>query len=200
MNAILLALILVPQETIAQDTVLEIDDRGDAQMTVEFRLSARTWLEWRERYGDHPDIVWRDLKHRFPMYELHDYRMEKDDVNRRAKATVKVRGAALHRTQGTYEFSVPKNWRKLTESPREWLFTSSEIAGPNVILQQTLKIVLPAAVPSSRLEPSEEGHSKIVFAVPMPARPSRLLWIVLTFGAFVGCLGTAGAGLVLRKA
>lgn len=191
---ILAGSVAAQQETLSQDATIELSERGDARMSIRFQLTARTWLEWRERFGDHPDLLWRDLKHRFPMFELYDYRLERNDVDRKADVSVKVRGASAHKAGGTYEFYFPKTWRKVSESSKEWVFSSSEIAGQNVIFQQTMKIVLPNGAQGGKLQDAGEGQMKLEYSVPTAKGPSKTLgWLL----ALVGLIG--GAGMVLLR-
>ncbi|MBV8225987.1 MAG: hypothetical protein JO232_12465, partial [Verrucomicrobia bacterium] len=57
-------------DTINTDVVANVDPFGDGTIALTFRLSAAQWENWRELYGDHPDLLWRDLKQRFAKYAL----------------------------------------------------------------------------------------------------------------------------------
>jgi hypothetical protein len=43
-------------DTINMDVVAHVDPYGDGSMKVTFHLSASQWANWRQQYGDHPEI------------------------------------------------------------------------------------------------------------------------------------------------
>ena len=69
-------------------------------MKVIFHLSASRWAAWRQEYGDHPDVLWRDLKQKFAKAALDKFDLQEE--RRRSD------GDGQHRSAGTHHG--PRRW------------------------------------------------------------------------------------------
>jgi hypothetical protein len=68
-------------DTINMDVVAHVDPYGDGSMKVTFHLSASQWAIWRQQYGDHPDVLWRDFKQKFAKAALDKFDLTRNDVD-----------------------------------------------------------------------------------------------------------------------
>jgi hypothetical protein len=180
---------MAQQESIGQSMTASVDPRGDASMQIEFTLSAKAWLNWKSQYGDHPDLLRRDLTHQFSMYELVDFKLERDDINRKATASMKIRGEARYRGDGKFEIILPKAWNKVTDTGREWHFSYSQIIGQGLVLNQTFRIILPEGVQDARLGPGLTGQQILGYRLPL--KEGANIWPALFFA------GLAGLGITI---
>lgn len=171
MNLVLMSVFLgvgnVPQDEIEQDATLSLDAKGDAVMEVTFQLSANQWQRWKSNIGEHPDLLRRDLYRQFPGYDLHDFDLKRDDINRRATSTLKARGAATYKGSGRFEIEVEPQMKLVTHTEREWHFASSELAEQGVLFKQTVKYVLPAGARDARLVEPPDGFRTLSYTVPV---------------------------------
>lgn len=188
------------QETLNQIQTAWVDERGDAKMQVEFVLSAKAWLNWKNQYGDHPDLLRRDLVHQFSMFVMEDFKLEKDDLNRKATASMNVRGEARYRGDGRFEIVLPKTWLKVTDtdSGHEWHFSYSEIIGQGMVMNQTIKLILPKSATEAKLSPGLQGQQLLSYRLPKDGGRSAA-WPILMAVGLVGLLGTVGLKLTLWR-
>src|ERR1700719_3692172 len=109
-------------DTINMDVVARVDPYGDGSMKVTFHLSASQWANWKQQYGDHPDVLWRDLKQKFAKYALVKFNLQKDEVERTATADIAARAFTRVRGDGTRGIEIPKELRFISNNGREWVF------------------------------------------------------------------------------
>jgi hypothetical protein len=198
---LLAALLAAAQDSTDQTMTIRLDDKGDAQITIDFQLSAKAWLNWRQTYGDHPDLLRRDLTHRFSMFSISDFNLVKDDTNRKATASITSKGEARYRGDGRFELQLPKTWRKVTDTGREWHFAYSEVVGQNATLNQTIKIVLPEGATGARLEPESQGQQLLKYETPVRrgGGGGGGMWAALFFASLLGALALTGVRFTVWK-
>ena len=85
-------------DTINMDVVAHVDPYGDGSMKVTFHLSASQWAIWRQQYGDHPDVLWRDFKQKFAKVALDKFDLTRNDVDRTATANIEARALTTVRS------------------------------------------------------------------------------------------------------
>lgn len=176
-------------DTIHMDAVMEIDRHGDGKLTITFRLSASQWGMWKQNYGDRPDVLWRDLRHQFSRYAFDSFDLKKDDITRTATATLTGRALTVVRADGSREVEVGKDFKPISNTARDWVFTATQQATPYTpILSQTAKFILPPEATNAKLHQPGTEYQRIVYEMPETSlRPAML----------GGGLGIATLGLVL---
>ena len=87
-------------DTVNQDADIRIDPYGDGSIKIVFHLSASRWATWRQEYGDHPDVLWRDLKQKFAKAALDKFNLQRNDVDRTATADIDARALTSVRGDG----------------------------------------------------------------------------------------------------
>ena len=72
----------------AQETrSIVVDERGDAMIERSFQCSALQWKQWKEQYGNHVDLLGRDLRSDFASAVIDgDPSVVQDDLRRQAVA------------------------------------------------------------------------------------------------------------------
>jgi hypothetical protein len=178
-------------DTINMDAVSEVDRHGDGTIKITFRLSASQWSLWKQQYGDRPDVLWRDLREQFSMYALAHFDLEKNDVTRTATATLTGRAMTTVRADGSREVDMSGDFKLVSNTPREWVFTSTQQASPySPILSQTAKVILPLEAQNARLSQPGTAFQKVIYDMPRGSiRPALL-------GSGVG-LGVVGFLLII---
>ena len=80
-------LIAAPRSAPAQDSevpsryiddTFRFDARGDAQIEITFQYGARQWEQWREQYGDHPNLLLRDLRYQLASSDIQNFTLDAD--------------------------------------------------------------------------------------------------------------------------
>jgi hypothetical protein len=180
----------IAAETINTDVVASVDTYGDGSMKMTFHLSASQWANWKQLYGDHPDILWRDLKQKFAKYALVKFDLKKDDVERTATADIEARAFTRVRGDGTRGIEIPKEFRLISNSGREWVFDFTSQESPYApILAQMSRVILPAEATNAHIDEPGTGFQQLVYEMPGNSASHVLLLGVALFAM--------GGGVVL---
>ncbi|MBV8416637.1 MAG: hypothetical protein JO251_15625 [Verrucomicrobia bacterium] len=154
-------------ETINTDVVASLDPYGDGSMKMTFHLSASQWAVWKQQYGDHPDVLWRDLKQKFAKYALEKFDIQKNEVERTATADIEARAFTRVRGDGTRGIEIPKEFRLVSNSGREWVFDFTTQESPySPILAQMSRVILPADATNAHIEQPGTGFQQLVYQMP----------------------------------
>ena len=154
-------------ETINTDVVANLDPYGDGSMKMTFHLSASQWAIWKQQYGDHPDVLWRDLKQKFAKYALEKFDIQKNEVERTATADIEARAFTRVRGDGTRGIEIPKEFRLVSNSGREWVFDFTTQESPySPILAQMSRVILPADATNAHIEQPGTGFQQLVYQMP----------------------------------
>jgi hypothetical protein len=162
-------------------------------MTITFRLSASQWTIWKQQYGDRPDVLWRDLKQQFAALALGSFSLEKNEVERTATAKIAVRGGTQLRSDGGQEIEIPKEMKKISDSGREWIFTSVSQEGYGApILTTTIRVRLPAEAANIRFNQPGTAFQALVYDIPQKGGGGGMLYAgigALVVGLVLGVVG-----------
>jgi hypothetical protein len=190
-------------DTVNQDAVIRVDPYGDGSMKVIFHLSASRWAVWRQEYGDHPDVLWRDLKQRFAKAALDKFDLQRNDVDRTATVDIQARALTRIRGDGSRGVEIQKEFRLVSNTPLEWVFEATSQASPEApILAQTIRVDLPPQAINARLDSPGSADQQIVYQMPEGAASNGLLlWagiLATGVGIALGILGLV-SGLAASK-
>jgi hypothetical protein len=170
--------------------VYKFDEKGDAEIEVSFQYSASQWANWKEQYGNRPDIVLRDMRYTMATAVLENFSLEKDDVQRSAVGKVKARALARYLNGGEFAIDVPKEMRLVTGADKDWIFTFTNAVNGEIV-SQTLHAKLPAQAHNARFTPSGDFNALTYTVDQVAARPKGWLFIGLA------CFGLAVLLIVL---
>ncbi len=138
--------------------VYNIDERGDAAVEVSFQHSASQWAAWKENYGNHQDLVLRDLRYSMAAAVLDNFSMERDDAQRKALNKVRAKAFARYRNAGEFVVDVPKEMKLVTGANTDWIFsTANGINGE--IVSQTFHFKLPASAKNVHFSPGGDFNN-----------------------------------------
>jgi hypothetical protein len=177
-------------DTVNQDAVIRVDPYGDGSMKVIFHLSASRWAFWRQEYGDHPDVLWRDLKQKFAKAALDKFDLQRNDVERTATANIEARALTIIRGDGTRGIEMKKDFRLVSNTDLEWVFEATSQASPDApILAQTFRVILPPEARNARLDAPGTADQQLIYQMPESAGNNAVL--------FWAGIGAMGAGILL---
>jgi hypothetical protein len=135
-----------------------IDERGDAAISVTFQYNASKWAQWKAEYGNHPDLVLRDMRYTMAAAVLEDFSLEHDDVQRKAQGKVKARALARYRNAGEFVLEIPKAMTLVTGANTDWIFSSTTGRGGEIVTT-TEHLKLPASAKNVHLSPAGEFNN-----------------------------------------
>jgi hypothetical protein len=186
-------------DTINTDVAAHVDPYGDGTITVTFRLSASQWENWREQYGDHPDLLKRDFKQRFAKYALDEIKLERNDMDRTAVATIGARALTTMRGNGVRAIEVAKEARFVSNSGQDWIFESVNQSSPySPIVTETTRIIVPPQAANVHVENEGSGPLHLVYEIPEDTHSEGLMfWLGISGIAAGAVLGFVG--LILPK-
>jgi hypothetical protein len=185
-------------DTVQIDKAFVLDKLGDGKVTVSYRLSASQWTGWKQRVGDRPDMLWRDMKQELANMALGDFDLKKDEVERTATVKLSFRGGPRLRSDGSSEIGVPKDMKKISDSGREWIFNAvSQENSYSPIVNQTIHVTLPPEARNARIDQPGTAFQALVYEIPEVGRSKGLLYAGL-FVLLVG-LVLGGAGFMPGK-
>jgi len=192
-------------DTVNTDVVGNVDQYGDGTITLTFRLSASQWENWRERYGDHPDLLWRDWKQEFAKYALEKFDLKRDDINRTATANIVARALTTVRADGTRAIDMANDARFVSGGGLEWIFESVAQASPlSPIVTTTTRIMLPAGATNAHVETVGSEPQRLVYELPETnADNGVFFWSgvsAIIIGAIFGIIGLLFALVPPRSA
>jgi hypothetical protein len=181
---------LVAQEAMSLERTYEIDDRGDATIELTFQLGASQWAKWKDQFGDHPDLLLRNIKYEMAAAVVDDFSLNKDDVHRHASAKIKARALARYRGDGKFEIQVPKTMKLVAGSGRDWAFTQSQL-GEGGIVNITERAKLPQNAQNAHLTTGND-YDELVYSLDVsPSKPRTFLFLGVT-----SLVAAAGLGAV----
>jgi hypothetical protein len=164
-------------DTINMDVVAHVDRYGDGSMKVTFHLSASQWAIWRQQYGDHPDVLWRDFKQKFAKTALDKFDLTRNDVDRTATANIEARALTTVRSDGSRGIEILKGFRLISNTGLEWVFESTSQESPySPILTQTSRIILPPEAVNAHMDSPGTSFQQIVYQIPETGNNGALFW------------------------
>jgi hypothetical protein len=172
------------------DAVQDIAADGSVALTISMSFDAAAWKTWKAQVGDEPARLRAMMKHQFSAYALEDFKLEKNDLERTAKITMRSASGLELRRDGSFRIPVEKYFRLVNSSGREWFFSGNNPHAANSL--NTVKLVLPANAREAQLVNAGTGEQGLIFRVEVPAGRSRTL--VLAGG------GVLAVGLALLAA
>jgi hypothetical protein len=162
----------------------KIDRAGDAEIEFKFQLNARQWAAWKDQYGDHPDLMLREVKYQLAAAVIDDFSLQKDEVHRNATSKIKARSLASYRGNGEFQLQVPKDMKLVAGSGTDWAFTSSSLENGGIV-NITDRAKLPEGAQNARLVNGNDYNWLTYNLEVSPAKPKALLY------GGIGLLGVA---------
>lgn len=158
------------------ERIYQIDERGDAQIEFKFQLSAANWQRWKDQFGDHPDIMLRDVKYQLASAVIDEFSLTKDDVHRSATTKMNARALATYKGNGQFQVEVPKEMKMVANSGTECVFTSSEVEG-NGLVNITDRAKLPAGAQNVHLTTGNDFNYLVYSLDVSPSKPKVFFYL-----------------------
>ncbi|MGI8889744.1 MAG: hypothetical protein ACR2G0_03040 [Chthoniobacterales bacterium] len=183
------------QETIRTlERVYTIDPKGDAQIEFNFQLGARQWAMWKNQFGDHPDLMLRDVKYQLAAAVIDEFSLTKDDVHRSATTKMKARALASYLGNGQFQLQVPKEMKMVANTGTEWVFTSSEFEEGGLV-NITDRAKLPSGAHDAHLTTGNDFNQLVYSLDVSPSKPKTFFYLgllLLLAAIVIGALSFLG--------
>lgn len=199
---VLAALVLLPVSLRAQaapktaNIVQDVASDGSIALAVEMSFDAAAWRQWKSQVGDDPSRLRAMMKHQFSALVIDDFKLEKDDLNRTAKLTMRSPAGPELRKDGRFRIAIEKEFRLVNNNGREWFFSGNNPLANNSL--QTIRIVMPANAVGVTLVGPGNTDQGLIYSLKVPAGKSRYFVMAGAVLALMGA-GALAAGLLSRK-
>ena len=169
---------------------IDVTELGDATIVMHMSFNASQFQNWQRRYGMNPSLLKREMSKELTPYDVTDFKLDKNEMDREVTITIKARGVTTNRGNGRNEIEVPKNWRLVDQDDHELKFNYLESVGNGVSIQGDVTTTLPATASDiSEPVPAEGGMKRITYQMPVKSGGSG-------FGLIPG-IGLAVVGLIV---
>lgn len=196
---LLVAFAMCPRVTFAQfmpkttNIVQDIAPDGSLSFAVEMTFDAAPWRVWKAQVGDEPSRLRALMRHQFSAYVIDDLKLEKDDLNRTARVSMRSSAGPELRKDGRFRIPIEKEFRLVNNTGNQWFFSGNNPYANHSL--QTARITVPASAVDVTLVGAGTAEQGLVYGLKVPATKSRILVIVGTVIAAAG-LVTLLAGLL----
>lgn len=194
---IALALFPCPRSAIAQvtaktaDMIQEVSPDGSMNLTFQYSFDAGDWKRWLALVGNDPARMRAMMRHDFAALVIDEFKLEKDDMNRTAKMTMRSPAGPELRKDKRFQIPVDGWCRMINHVGREWFFSGINPATGNT--QNTWKIVLPANTVEATLVNAGTSDQALVYSLSQPAgKASLFVWsgaVVMVSGGVLLAVG-----------
>ncbi len=175
---------------------IDVNEVGDATIVMHMSFNASQFQNWQQRYGMNPSLLKREMSKELTPYDITDFKLDKNDMDRKVTITIKARGVTTYRGNGRSEIEVPKNWRLVDQDDHELKFNYLEDVGNGVTIQGDVTTTLPVtATDVSDPVPAEGGMKRITYHMPVESGKSSMGLVpgvlLIVVGLVVSLVGLA---------
>lgn len=201
-NILFLSFVLLGSLAMGQQTQqkidMDIDNVGNAKITVSMTMNASQWQVWNANLGNNPAALKREIERSMPAYFLDDFKLEKDDMNRSFNLSLNAYGVCEINKRGVWSIETDQKDANVTElTDHKYMLVSSpmELGGA---VQQTFTINFPSEATDIKVDKDSLGNSIFEFDMNNTASGINfMMWGGLLF-MIVGA-GWTGVSLMTNK-
>ena len=166
---ILLFVFCSVQKTTAQESskgykeTLEMnaDEQGDITVVSNIKYNASTWDFVKQRHGTDPSVLKNVFKKAFPKYQLTDFDIKNDDMERTSIIKFKILGSLKVDANGKWMAELDSKNPNITKITETQFLMVDEASG------QTSKINLPSSASDAKIVPDAFGKAILTYSAPV---------------------------------
>ncbi len=166
------------------NVIQELFPDGSLALTLEMTFDAAPWRIWKSQVGDEPSRLRAMMKHQFSAYIIDDFKMEKDDLNRTARVSIRSSAGAELRKDGRFRVAIDKDYRLVNNTGRQWFFSGNNPHANNSL--QTIRLTVPENATNVTLVGPGTLDQGLIYSLNVPAGKSRTFLIL---GALLAVAG-----------
>ena len=174
----------------------DVHPDGSIDLGFQMTFDAAPWRQWKATVGDEPARLRAMMRHQFAVMTLDDFKLDRDDMNRVAKMSMRSPVGPELRDDGSYQVPVDGYFRLVNGAGRNWFFSGNNPSEGNAL--NNVKVTLPANAANAYVANPNSVDQALIFAlVPAPS-PLRWFYYAGTAVAGAGLLALLG-GILLRR-
>ena len=181
-------------QTVLQfDETVDVNSLGEGTFRIQMAFNAQQYQVWQGRYGMNPSLLKRDISKMLSAYDITDFQIDKNDMERRVTLTITASGVTRNMGGGLVEMDVPKQWRLVNTDGSELKFNYLESLANGVSIQHYVTVNLPPdATDVSDPFPAAGGQNRFTYQQPIGSRSSMPLILGIALAALGAGLTTVG--------
>lgn len=178
------------------DIAEDVAPDGSVNMGFQMTFDAAPWRAWKSMIGDEPARLRAMMRHQFAAFTLEDFKLDRDDMNRVAKISMRSPSGPELRDDGSFQVPVDGYFRLVNNAGNVWYFSGNNPSAGYTL--NNVKVTLPANAQNAYVANPNNPDQALVFALTPPPSSSR--WYYLAGGAAL-ILGLASllAGVLNRQ-
>jgi hypothetical protein len=163
------------------------DEKGDVIVASSIKYNAQTWDAVKQMHMTDASVMKNMLKKAFPKYQLSDFDIKNDDMERATNAKFKLLGSLKIDDNGKWIAELDSKNPDITKvSDKQFLLVDEESA-------QTLKINLPKSASNAKVEKDNFGKAILTYTAPISGGgPGNII-------KYLGFLVAAAGGFLFFK-
>lgn len=165
LSIVLLIASIAKGQQMKQNIEMQIDEIGNAHIKISMKMNALGWQNWLQTAGLNPSALKRSMEREMPAYFLDDFKLEKDDMERSFKLSLKAYGVCKVDKRGNWILETDDKDVDLTKiDDRKYMYVNSPVEfGGQVV--QTTTIEFPKEADGIKVD--EDAYGKTIFKFDM---------------------------------
>jgi hypothetical protein len=148
---------------------LNADEKGTIEMVMTTKYNAQYWDYMKAIKAMEPSILKNNMKRQFPKYELTDFDVKSDDMERTSSAKFKIHGLMKLDDNGKWIADLDTKDPDITKvSDTKFLLVDESTA-------QTMKINLPSSASGAKVEKDNFGKAILTYTAPVGGGMGNIL-------------------------
>ncbi|MFK7970474.1 MAG: hypothetical protein AB8F95_08910 [Bacteroidia bacterium] len=157
-------------QSMKQKIHMRIDSLGDAHIDISMNMDASSWQNWTQTVGNNPALLKREIERTMPGYFLDDFKLDKNDMDRSFKLSLRAYGVCKVDKKGRWSLETDEKNPDITElTEHKFMLVSSpeEFGGQ---IQQTYIVEFPEVAQNVKVDKDAFGKTSFEFKMQNPAR------------------------------
>jgi hypothetical protein len=140
---------------------MNADEKGDIVVNATTKYNAQYWDYVKQIKGIEPSVMKNNLKKQFPKYQLTDFDIKSDDMERTSNVKFKILGSLKLKGNGKWVADLETKNPDITKvSGNQFLLVDEATA-------QTIKIILPGSASGAKIEKDAFGKAILTYTAPV---------------------------------
>jgi hypothetical protein len=140
---------------------MNADEKGDITVISNIKYNASTWDYIKQQHGTDPSVIKNNMKRAFPKYEVTEFDIKNDDMERTTTIKFKILGSLKVDANGKWMADLESKNPDITKiSETQFLMVDEGSA-------QTSKINLPKSASGAKIEKDSFGKAVLTYTAPV---------------------------------
>ncbi|UJP65915.1 hypothetical protein [Mongoliitalea daihaiensis] len=161
---------LLAQAAINQHINMKVDERGNAAMLIQQKMTASQWQQWLATAGTNPNALKREIQKGMPGFFLDDFKLDRNDMERSFELSLTAYGVTKVDKRGRRILETGEKDINLTKiGDKQYMFVNSpmEYGGQ---LQQTTVVDFPISASNIQIDKDAFGRTIFTYQIDDPSK------------------------------